>query len=108
MVKETDYLLNYLATYPNTTVHFQASNMILYIHSDTVCMVLPIFPNKVTTNDATDAPINGAIHNECSTVNNVMGLAVESEVGGLYVNCQQGEEFCIALQEMGHPQLPTI
>eukprot|EP00957_Ditylum_brightwellii_P133242 10159989-Ditylum_brightwellii.AAC.1 len=41
MVKETDHLLNYLATYPNATIRFHASNMILYIHSDAAYMVLP-------------------------------------------------------------------
>eukprot|EP00957_Ditylum_brightwellii_P118502 9038017-Ditylum_brightwellii.AAC.1 len=37
-----------------------------------------------------------------------MGLAAEVGVGGLYVNCQQGEEFCMALQKMEHLQPPTI
>eukprot|EP00957_Ditylum_brightwellii_P097633 7435536-Ditylum_brightwellii.AAC.1 len=56
----------------------------------------------------TSIPLNGAIHNECSTIRNVMGSAVEAEVGGLYVNCQCGAESRVALQEMGHPQPPTI
>eukprot|EP00957_Ditylum_brightwellii_P103455 7883170-Ditylum_brightwellii.AAC.1 len=58
--------------------------------------------NKTTTNNAINMPINGVIHNECSTICNVIGSAAEAEVGGLYVNCQQGKEFCTALQEMGH------
>eukprot|EP00957_Ditylum_brightwellii_P009213 697300-Ditylum_brightwellii.AAC.1 len=33
-----------------------------------------------------------------------MGLAAEAKVGGLYANCQWGEEFRTALTEMGHPQ----
>eukprot|EP00957_Ditylum_brightwellii_P106932 8157770-Ditylum_brightwellii.AAC.1 len=37
-----------------------------------------------------------------------MGYDTEAEVGRLYVNCQWNEEFCMALQEMGHPQPPTI
>eukprot|EP00957_Ditylum_brightwellii_P146028 11120181-Ditylum_brightwellii.AAC.1 len=40
-LKETDHLLNYLATYPNSTVCFCASDMILYIHSNVAYMVLP-------------------------------------------------------------------
>eukprot|EP00957_Ditylum_brightwellii_P015462 1163574-Ditylum_brightwellii.AAC.1 len=64
--------------------------------------------NKTTTNNATNVPINGAIHNECSTICNVVLSAVEAEVGGLYVNCQRREEFRTALQEMGHPQPLTI
>eukprot|EP00957_Ditylum_brightwellii_P008561 649025-Ditylum_brightwellii.AAC.1 len=37
-----------------------------------------------------------------------MGLAAEAEVGSMYANCQQGEEFCTALTEMGHFQPATI
>ena len=29
-------------------------------------------------------------------------------MGGLYANCQRGEEFRTALMEMGHPQPATI
>eukprot|EP00957_Ditylum_brightwellii_P210962 15365610-Ditylum_brightwellii.AAC.1 len=88
-VKETDHLLNFLATYSNATVGFRASNMILYIHSDVAYMVLPearsyaggyfYLTNKATTNNATDVPINDAIHNECSTICNVMGSVAEAE-----------------------------
>eukprot|EP00957_Ditylum_brightwellii_P044425 3370924-Ditylum_brightwellii.AAC.1 len=112
-----DQFLNYMATYPNAVVRFHASDMILHIHSDAAYMVLPEArlraggyfcllskPDKKTTS----IPLNGAIHNECSTIRNVMGSAAEAEVGGLYVNCQRGAEFRVALQEMGHPQPPTI
>eukprot|EP00957_Ditylum_brightwellii_P147190 11208048-Ditylum_brightwellii.AAC.1 len=37
-----------------------------------------------------------------------MESTAEAEVGRLYINCQGGEEFRVALQEMGHPQPPTI
>eukprot|EP00957_Ditylum_brightwellii_P135891 10365062-Ditylum_brightwellii.AAC.1 len=53
-------------------------------------------------------PLNSAVHSECRNIYNVMGLAAEAKVGSLYINCQCGEEFCVALQEMGHPQPPTI
>eukprot|EP00957_Ditylum_brightwellii_P065264 4950314-Ditylum_brightwellii.AAC.1 len=112
-----DQLLNYLSTYPNATVRFCTISMIFYIHSNTAYMVLPeahlctggyfYLSNKSTTKDATDVPTNRAIHNECSTICNVIGSTAEAEVGGLYVNCQQGE-FCTALQEMGYPQHVTI
>eukprot|EP00957_Ditylum_brightwellii_P087518 6662536-Ditylum_brightwellii.AAC.1 len=58
--------------------------------------------------DTNDNPLNGAVHSECSTICNVMGLAAEAEVGGLYINCQRSAEFQVALKEMGHPQPPTI
>eukprot|EP00957_Ditylum_brightwellii_P042129 3190569-Ditylum_brightwellii.AAC.1 len=117
-LKETDHLLDYLATYPNATVCFHASDMILYIHSNAAYMVLPearsraggyfYLSNNPATKNLADVPTNGAIHNKCSTIRNVMGSAAEAEVGVLYANCQQGEEFCTALTEMGHPQPATI
>eukprot|EP00957_Ditylum_brightwellii_P124501 9488420-Ditylum_brightwellii.AAC.1 len=97
-VKVLDHFLNYMATYPNVAVHFHVSNMILHIHSDAVYMVLPeaqsragvifIFPPSQMKPTPTRYPHNGAIHNECSTICNVMGSAAKEEVGGLYVKCQ--------------------
>eukprot|EP00957_Ditylum_brightwellii_P194913 14849681-Ditylum_brightwellii.AAC.1 len=74
MVKELDHVLSY-------------SEMILHIHSDAAYMVLQeaqsrasryfyLSSNPETT---TDIPLNGAIHNECSTIRNVMGSAAEAE-----------------------------
>eukprot|EP00957_Ditylum_brightwellii_P125297 9550342-Ditylum_brightwellii.AAC.1 len=40
-VHELDHSLNYMWTYPNATVRFYASDMILHIHSDAAYMVLP-------------------------------------------------------------------
>eukprot|EP00957_Ditylum_brightwellii_P115739 8829056-Ditylum_brightwellii.AAC.1 len=62
-------------------------------------------PNK---NISTEIPLNGAVQNECSMIYNIMELAVEAEVGRLYINCQHGEEFRTMLKEMGHEQPPTI
>eukprot|EP00957_Ditylum_brightwellii_P058664 4449091-Ditylum_brightwellii.AAC.1 len=92
--------------------------MILHIHSNAAYMVLPearshageyfYLSSKPNKNNSTNIPLNGAMHNECSIIHNVMGLAAEAEVGRLYVNCQRGEEFRTALKEMGHEQPPTI
>eukprot|EP00957_Ditylum_brightwellii_P002057 157902-Ditylum_brightwellii.AAC.1 len=108
-VKELDHFLDHIATYPNAAVRFHASNMILDIHSGAAYMVFPKArsraggyfylsskPNKTNSNEIT---LNGSIHNECSTICNVMGLAVEAEVGGLYINCQRGEEFRTTLHD---------
>eukprot|EP00957_Ditylum_brightwellii_P062751 4762146-Ditylum_brightwellii.AAC.1 len=72
--------------------------MILYIHSNAAYMVLPearsraggyfYLSNKPATKNLADVPNNGAIHNECSTIRNIMGSAAEAEMGGLYANCQ--------------------
>jgi hypothetical protein len=39
---------------------------------------------------------------------NVMASAAEAEVGGLFINGQAACPLRVALQEMGHPQPPTI
>eukprot|EP00957_Ditylum_brightwellii_P117400 8954506-Ditylum_brightwellii.AAC.1 len=112
-----DQFLNYMATYPDAVVGFHASDMILHIQSNAAYMVLPearlraegyFYLSSKPEDQKTSIPLNGAIHNECSTICNVMGLAAEAEVGGLYINCQRGAEFRVALQEMGHPQPPMI
>eukprot|EP00957_Ditylum_brightwellii_P185219 14104517-Ditylum_brightwellii.AAC.1 len=58
--------------------------MILYIHNNAAYMVLPearsragdyfYLSNKPTTKNIANVPTNGAIHNECSTIQNIMGL----------------------------------
>eukprot|EP00957_Ditylum_brightwellii_P205473 15344048-Ditylum_brightwellii.AAC.1 len=37
-----------------------------------------------------------------------MASATEAEIGALFINTCKGEELCLALKEMGHPQLPTL
>eukprot|EP00957_Ditylum_brightwellii_P193011 14695753-Ditylum_brightwellii.AAC.1 len=115
-VKDLDHFWNYMWTYPNADMHFHASDMILHIHSNAVYMVLLEARSRAggyfylssmpTPNN--EVPLNGAIHNKCSTIRNVMGSAAGAEVGCLYINCQGGEEIRAALMEMGHPQLPAI
>eukprot|EP00957_Ditylum_brightwellii_P118259 9019440-Ditylum_brightwellii.AAC.1 len=117
-VKSLDHFLNYMATYSNVTVQFHTSDMILHIHSNTAYMVLPkacsraggyfYLSSKPDEANTKPIPIIGAIHSECSTIHNVMRSAAEAVVGGLYVNCQCGKEFRVALQEMGHPQPPRL
>eukprot|EP00957_Ditylum_brightwellii_P176756 13463285-Ditylum_brightwellii.AAC.1 len=36
-----------------------------------------------------------------------MASATEVEIGALFVNTGKGEEMCLVLKEMGHPQSPT-
>eukprot|EP00957_Ditylum_brightwellii_P043352 3286575-Ditylum_brightwellii.AAC.1 len=43
---------------------------------------------------------NGAVHNEYATIQNIMGLATENEVGGIYINCQKGIELYTALLQI--------
>jgi hypothetical protein len=49
-------------------------------------------------------PLNGTIHFECGIMQNVLASAMESEMGGLFNNCQKAIPLRISLDEMKHPQ----
>ena len=51
--------------------------------------------------------LNGAIHTLCQVIKHVAASATEAELGGVFLNAQQG--LCIqrTLKEMGHPQPKT-
>ena len=52
-------------------------------------------------------PKNGPVHVECSIMRNVMASSTESELGGLFENCQKATSRRTALSEMGHQRPPT-
>jgi hypothetical protein len=43
----------------------------------------------------------------CKILRFVVASAAEAELGALFLNCKQATIFWLALEEMGHPQLPT-
>eukprot|EP00957_Ditylum_brightwellii_P195333 14882335-Ditylum_brightwellii.AAC.1 len=43
----------------------------------------------------------------CEVIHNGMASMAEAEIGALHSNTRKGEELCLALTEMGHPQPPT-
>eukprot|EP00957_Ditylum_brightwellii_P106825 8149478-Ditylum_brightwellii.AAC.1 len=119
MVKATDQLLNIFDTYPNAIICSHANSMILYRHSNVAYIVIPearhwtgghfFLGNKPTTPayKAATQEKNGMVHQECSTICNVVASVTETEVGGLYVICTRGEEFRVVLEKMGDPQSAT-
>eukprot|EP00957_Ditylum_brightwellii_P189249 14404553-Ditylum_brightwellii.AAC.1 len=93
-----------MATYPNASIPFHAYMVLPEARS---CAggysYLSSLPSKTK-----EIPLNSDIHNKCNMIRNTMGSVVDAEVGGLYVNCQCGQEFRTALQEKEHLQPPTI
>ena len=99
---DTLWLLNYAATHPNTKIHYKASNMILYIHSDASYLSEPRACNRVgghyllgderpdMTTPPTNRPrLNGPIHSISQIMSNVMGSASEADIGAAYINGQE-------------------
>ena len=114
------WLLDYLATYPNPSITFKASDMCLWISSDSSFLSVSKARSRVGgyhflgNKPDSSKPlaqqrllINAPIHVECSILRNVMGAASESEIAGAYVNARMGVEERIMLWEMGHPQPAT-
>jgi hypothetical protein len=115
--KEIVHFLNYCATHPEASILFSGSDMILYFYSDASFMSEPgarsryggyfFFGPKFDTPPKHMPKANGPIHVECGIMRNVLASAMESEMGGLFKNCQKGAELRITAIEMGHDQPPT-
>jgi hypothetical protein len=107
---ETNQLLYYLATNPDSTIRYHASDMILHIASYLSVLNsrirlggLFLCGNKTPKRDT----LNGYILNVASDIKNVFALAAESEVGACFQNAQSGAPLRITLTELGHIQPVT-
>jgi hypothetical protein len=106
-------MLDYLATHPDATIRYHASDMILNIHSDACYLSVSnarthlgglfFLGNKPPEKDT----LNGSILNVASLIKNVVASAAESEVGVCFHNAQSGAPLRVTLTELGHTQPPT-
>ena len=109
--------MDFVATYPNAKIRFYKSDMILYVNSDAVYLVLPnarscfaghfYLSNRVTDPSNVSPPLNGPIHTECKAIRNVVASAAEAETAVLFGNSQVAVVIRCALQSLDHPQPPT-
>jgi hypothetical protein len=109
----TNQMLDYLAMYPDATIRYHASDMILHVHSDASYLSVSnarsrlgslfFLGNKPPEQDK----LNGSILNVASIIKNVVASAAESEVGACLHNAQSGAPLRVTLTEMGHTQPPT-
>jgi hypothetical protein len=108
----TNQMLDYLATHPDATIRYHASETILHIHSDASYLSVSnarsrlgglfFLGNKSPEQDK----LNGSILNVASGVKNVFASAAESEVGACFHNAQSGAPLRVTLTELGHTQPP--
>ena len=91
---DTLWLLNYAATHPDAKIRHTASDMVLHIHSDASYLSEPRARSRagghyflgeirpdMSKPPTTRPHINGLIHSISPIMSNVMGLAVEAEIG---------------------------
>jgi hypothetical protein len=106
-------LLDYLATHPDTTIRFYASDMILHIHSDASYSSVSKARSRLGGlfylgyNPPNGDKLNGCILNVASVIKNVVASAAESEVGACFQNAQTAAPLRVTLIELGHKQPTT-
>jgi hypothetical protein len=106
-------MLDYLATHPDATIRYYASDMVLHIHSDASYLSVSnarsllgglfFLGNKSPDQDA----LNGSILNVAAVIKNVVASAAESEAGACFHNAQSGAPLRVTLTELGHIEPPT-
>jgi hypothetical protein len=99
----TNQMLDYLATHPDATIRYHASNMILHIHSDASYLSVSNARRRLGGQET----INGSILNVASVIKKVVASAAESEVGACFHNAHSGAPLKVTLTELGHTQPPT-
>ena len=111
--KRTHRLMDYLSTYPNATIRYHASDMVLVFETDAAYLVLPKARSRasgwyILTNDPTKTKNiikpNGPLHVMCTAIKNVQQSASEAETGSTYLGFQRAVPIRTTLEELGHPQ----
>ena len=90
-LEKTPFFLDYVATHPDAILTYRASDMILQVHSDASYLTKPKASSRAgghffMSNDSTDAPNNGTVHNFAQIIHNVMPSAAAAEIGALFIN----------------------
>jgi len=94
-------ILNYCATHSDATIHYTASDMVLWMHSDASYLMAPkgrsqaagycflsTHPTTPLTATDTPPPNNGAVHVLCQIMKQVVASVAEAELGTLFLNAQ--------------------
>lgn len=111
-MKQTQQLLDYLATQEEAVLTYNKSNMILAVHSDASYLSEPKARSRAgghffLSYDTNNPPNNGAILNVAHIIKNVMSSATEAELAALYIMAREAVYIRIILEEMGHKQPAT-
>jgi hypothetical protein len=111
-LKQTQQLLDYIATTEEAVLTYNASKMILAVHSDASYLSEPKARSRAgghffLSTNAEIPPNNGAILNIAHIIKHVMSSAMEAELGAIYIMAREAVYIRIILEEMGHKQPRT-
>jgi hypothetical protein len=109
----TNQMLDYLATHPDATIRYRASNLILHIHSDASYLSVLNTRSRIgglffLGNESPEQDtLSRSILNVAAVIKNVVASAVDSEVGACFHNAQSGAPLRVTLTKLGRTQPPT-
>ena len=111
-LEKTLYFLDYAASHPDAVLTYEASNMILNIHSDGSYLTEPKARSRAgghwfMASKEKNAKNNGAVLNIANIIRNVVTSAASAEIGALFINTRQAIPARRLLEEMGHKQPAT-
>jgi hypothetical protein len=100
-MEKAKQLLNYLATNPNATIWYCASDMIMNVHSDAsylseadaLSRVCGHFFMGWKAKDGNPIKLNGAFLTFCAILCFVVASTPKAKLGALFLNCKEGMIF---------------
>jgi hypothetical protein len=104
--------LDYVASHQDANLTYQASDMVLIIHSDASYLSEPKARSRAgghffMSSNVTNPHNIGAVLNIAQLIKAVMSLTAEAELGALYTNAREAVPMRQLLTEMGHIQPRT-
>jgi hypothetical protein len=106
-------MLDYLATHPDATIRYHASDMILNIHISASYLSVSNARSRLGglfflgNKSPEQETLNGSILNVTAVIKNGVPSAAESEVRACFHNAQSGAPLRVTLTELSHTQPPT-
>jgi hypothetical protein len=104
--------LDYAASHQDAILTYQASDMVLIVHSDASYLSEPKARSRAgghffMSSNVANPRNNGAVLNIAQLIKAVMSSAAEAELGALYINAREAVPMRQLLTEMGHAQPST-
>ena len=104
--------LDYCASHPDGAIRYQASDMILKLHSNSSYLNAVGARSRqgghlYLGNKSEPDILNGAVLNLAAIMKMVLSSAAEAEFGALFHNTKEATPLRTTLEELGHPQPPT-
>ena len=111
-MKNLHQFLDYVATHPDNIVTYNASDMVLAVHSDASYFSESNARSCAgghfsMSNNSADPPNKGAVLAVSQIIKAVMYSSADANLGALFINCRKTIPSRHTLIEMGHPQPPT-